>query len=380
MRAARGWAHALVPALLALASLAPLPAQEVRIFEDPESWAHPEEVSLREQDLLFNEPFTQSFGSRAFHFIGRLDDGTQYVFIVFKWVSAFLGGWGMSVLVTEPDGSTFAYEERMPDDQVTVESERFHIRIQDSELDGADGRYRIRIRVEGFSCDLRVRNLLPLWRPGDGYVFLDARRDAYIRLGVNSPWAQTEGYLVVRGKWISGRGQCYGDRSLHNYPLGRTTASTVAFRGFSPAGAAPGERWFLSVLRYQTHQSYGSRYAHVLILAHDGQWVLTARNCTLRLEGFRSSGLSPYPYPARMVVEVERDGYRLEGAFRVRRVYHLSDIYQKLPPVFRAIVSLFFQRPVIYRVSGEFRGTLTRPDGSRQPLSLPGQGEYSVLR
>jgi hypothetical protein len=73
-------------------------------------------------------------------------------------------------------------------------------------------------------------------------------------------------------------------------------------------------------------------------------------------------------------------GYMVvRGRFIVTDLYHLTDIFAKLPAVFRQLVSLLFKRPVIFRMVGYFEGAVTGPDGSTEKLFLPGQCEYSIL-
>jgi hypothetical protein len=357
----------------------PSAAQEVSIFEHPENWAHPEQLDLTEKDILFKDPFTKLFGSRAFHFLGCLDNGTQYVINVFHWEYAFLGGWGMSVMVIEPDGSAYICEQRIPEQEVSVAEERFHITVGSSIFEGADGSYRVRINQDDFYCDLQVRSMLPLWQPGDGYVFLTKKRDVFMRLGVHSPWAVTRGYMVVRGRWMSADGQCYGDRSRHSYPISKISSPALAFRGFSPARISSEERWFLSVLQYTSHRSYGSKTIPIMILAHGGRWVFTTKDYSLTTGDFRNSEMSKLAYPHCFTLSAARNGYALQGRFVVTDLYHLTDIFAKLPAVFRPLVSLFFKRPVIFRMVGYFEGTVTGPSGSTEQLYLPGQCEYSIL-
>ncbi|UCF98251.1 MAG: hypothetical protein JSV89_01645 [Spirochaetaceae bacterium] len=354
-------------------------AEDVRIFEHPGNWAHPQQLRLTEADLLFNDPFTKLFGSRAFHFLGRLDNGTQYVINVFRWQYAFLGGWGMSVLIVQRDGSTYICEEKIPDREVTVAEDRFSIRIGNSSFEGADGRYRVRIQQEEFACELLVRSLLPLWQPGDGYVFLTEGGDVYMRLGVHCPWAVTSGYMVIRDNWMSAAGQCYGDRSRHSYSISRMSSPTLAFRGFTEAQIPPEERWFLSVLQYTAHPGYGSKRIPVLILAHGGRWVFTTKDYELETADFHSPERSSLAFPHRYNLRASCSGYRLEGQFVVTDLYHLTDIFTRLPGVFRPVVSLFFKRPVIFRTVGYFQGVVTHPDGSLERLYLPGQCEYSIV-
>ena len=52
----------------------------------------------------------------------------------------------------------------------------------------------------------------------------------------------------------------------------------------------------------------------------------------------------------------------------------------RLPPIFRPVASLFVKMPVLFRLAGAFRGTLTLPDGTTRELELFGQGETSLER
>jgi hypothetical protein len=371
-----------VPLLLILAFMMQThhaEAEDVHIFEHPQNWAHPEQIRLTEADILFNDPFTKLFGSRAFHFLGRLDNGTQFVINIFRWEYAFLGGWGLSVLIVAPDGSTYISERRIPDRQVTVAEDRFSIRIGSSSFEGADGIYRVCIEQEDFSCDLRVRSLLPLWQPGDGYVFLTEDRKVYMRLGVHCPWAVTSGHMVIQGRWMSATGQCYGDRSRHSYSISKMSSPTLAFRGFSPAEHDGKKSWFISLLQYTTHPSYGSRDIPVLILAREGQWAFTTKDYTLKTTDLRTERISSLAFPHRYDLSASSNGYQLRGRFVVTDLYHLTDIFEKLPRFFRSLVALFFKRPVIFRMVGYFEGTVTCPDGSVEKLHLPGQCEYSIV-
>jgi hypothetical protein len=72
-------------------------------------------------------------------------------------------------------------------------------------------------------------------------------------------------------------------------------------------------------------------------------------------------------------------GYELEGEFVITRLFHVSDIHQKLPLLMRGLLAAFIRRPVLYRLQGYFRGTLVGPEGMREDIHLPGQGNYAVF-
>lgn len=366
--------------LLLLARPEPGGAQEARIFQPPDTWLHPEKAFLRERDLLFQDPYTQNFGSGTFSFAGRLDDGTFFNFTVFQWRYTIWSGWGLFVLIVEPDGSRFVLEERIPDKTVSLSPDRLLLRFGDSSITGSDGEYRIRLNVPGLACDIAVHNLLPPWQPGDGYAWLTSKRDVYMRYGVHSPWAVTSGTLVLRGRTHSGRGQCFGDRSRASYPLSRMYPSLIAIRGFSAAQVPPADRWFLGTVFLRTHESYGSLPVAHLILAHGGRWVFTTRNFTLAPADLRQEERSRLPWPRTFRLTAEENGYLLRGEFTSTELVHLTDILRRLPAMFQPIAAVFLKTPVIFRSVGFFRGALTLPDGAIQAIELPAQCEYNILR
>jgi hypothetical protein len=116
-----------------------------------------------------------------------------------------------------------------------------------------------------------------------------------------------------------------------------------------------------------------------MILARAGKWVFTTKDYSLTTSDLRSSEMSRLAFPHCFALSAARNGYALRGRFIVTDQYHLTDIFAKLPAVLRSLVSLFFKRPVIFRMVGYFEGTVIRPDGSLEQLYLPGQCEYSIL-
>jgi hypothetical protein len=157
------------------------------------------------------------------------------------------------------------------------------------------------------------------------------------------------------------------------------SSPTLAFRGFAPAEQDDEKRWFVSLLQYTTHPSYGHKDIPILILARGGQWAFTTKEYTLETTDLRAEGASSLAFPHCYNLRASGNGYQLRGRFVVTDLYHLTDILEKLSPFFRSLVSLFFKRPVIFRMVGYFEGTVTCPDGSIEQLYLPGQCEYSIV-
>jgi hypothetical protein len=343
-------------------------------------WSRPEESAVREEDLLFNDPFSGGFGTRAVHFSGRLDDGTLYHFSVFRWHYGLLGGWGLSVVVSLLDGTVYAREEKIPDRAIRIAADRFDLIFGEGRIWGEDGRYRVRLSLPDFSCDLTVTNLLPLWQPGDGFVLGASAAQAFMRYGVHSPWALTEGWMAVDGRLLSGKGQGFGDRSRAVFPLAQINPGLLAFDGFSDPRVPEEERWFLRVLSYRTHKAFGARQIAVVILARGGRSLMTVSDLQLSELDVRPDA-DGIPRPLGFqVLSSDSGGCQLAGEFVCQQASHTSDVFRKLPAALRGFASTLFRRPIVMRDRGTFRGTVRLPDGSLHPLELYGQSEYALVQ
>ncbi len=186
--------------------------------------------------------------------------------------------------------------------------------------------------------------------------------------------------MAIEGRAYSVRGQMYADQSLAILPMSRQSSPVYSFRGFSPDEAPEGQRWMISIYQATTHPAYGSRPLPILLAAHDGSWVLTARDFSLELHEPRLEPRTGMRYPTSAAVRVERDGWLVEGEITDNRQYWLTDIFQELPSFIRSLAELFLKRPVILRYTGRFQGTARAPDGSVYPLSLTGLGECMEIR
>jgi hypothetical protein len=340
------------------------------------AWPPPEEVSLSDEDFILDDPYTGHFRSRFWYFNAALVDGTDLTLSLFQWRYGLLGGEGLLVLSKEPDGETYALETKL--EGLEVASDRLLYRFSDSVLEGDREGTRIRLRLPDFSCDLNLRNQLNPWKPGDGYMYMNRRGDAYTRLSVTSPFAEVSGSLEVRGRWRLAEGYAYADRGVVAMPLSRINPEQSTFRVFGPAGE--GEPWMLSLSESATHRAYGSRRVATLLLARGGEWLMATSEHEFRAEEYRKEDGAPFAFPHRFRVRARQDGRTLEGEFTVSRLFYLHDILRKLPPAFRPIAEALIRRPVIYRLEGGFSGTLEEADGSRVTLELRGQGEYQVMR
>jgi hypothetical protein len=365
--------------LLLLAAAAVCIAEEPHVFPGQEAWDNPDAVTVSGEEFLLDQDYAGGYMSRGFNFLGNLDDGTLFAIYLAQWRYGILNGWVIAFLAVAADGQVYVHEGRLREKAVSMCGSRYRVDFMEGWLEGEEGESRIRLELKDLSCDLAVSGILPPWKPGDGQAFFPSSRQAFTRLAVPSPWAAVRGWLRLGGRLVAGSGQCYADRSLHTYPLRDFTNRTFYFRTFSPVSVAPGERWMLCLQVYETHSIHGFLRMPLLLLARGQEWVFTTRDFTTEQldAGGEDPETCPLPRPLRLAARCA--GYELEGEFVVTRLYHVSDIFEQLPKLLRGLAAAFFKRPVLYRLQGYFRGTLQGPQGFRENLLLPGQGNYAVF-
>ena len=338
------------------------------------AWPPPWQVSLSDEDLLLDDPYTGHFRSRFWYFTAALVDGTALTLSLFQWRYGPIGEAGLLVLSTEPGAETFALETKL--EELEAAPDRLRYSFGESVLEGDREGARLRLRLPDFSCDLELRNLLNPWKPGDGFTRLNRRGDVYTRLSVTSPFAEVSGSMTVRGQWRPVLGWGYADRGVVSMPMSRINPEQSTFRVFG----GQGEPWMLSVSESAAHRAYGSQRSATLLLARSGEWLMATSEHEFQAEEYRKEEGAPFPFPHRFRLRARQDGRTLEGVFTVSRLYYLNDILKRLPPAFRAIAEALIRRPVIYRLEGGFSGILEEADGSQVILQLGGQGEYQIMR
>jgi len=339
-------------------------------------WPPPAEVTLSDEELLLDDPYNNYFRSRFWFFSAALSDGTFLTVSLFQWRYGLLGDAGLFVLCSEPGAEAYVLETKI--DGLEIAGDRLRYRFGESVVEGTREGARLRLRLPGFSCDLDLRNLLNPWKPGDGYVRLNRRGDAYTRLSITSPFAEVTGSLEVNGRLRPAEGWCYADRGVVTSPMSRINPEQFSFRVFGSAGE--GEPWMLSLSESATHRAYGSRRVATLLAARGGEWLAATEEYEFRAGEHRREEGAPLAFPHRFRFVAREGGRTLEGEFVVSRLVYLNDILSRLPPPFRAVAEALIRRPLIYRLEGDFRGFLEEADGSRVFLELRGQGEYQVMR
>ena len=376
---ARGAVLGVACALLAAAQGAAR-ADGARIFEDADAWAKPERAAVSDGDLFPNPPYTHDWQSRSFFLNGRLDDGTFFVINLFHWQLSFLQSWGLQVLVTDTAGRLFSYDGSLPPEDAADPPEGFYHRFGNNLFASAGNEQRVKLELSGFSCDLRFRNLLPAWEPGDGWAWLDAGHTAYVHYAVPCPLAVLGGSMLSFGDLRRVSGMCTWDSSLTVQPLGQANSPQYSLRAFGASDQPPGDRLFIGMVESFTDAHYGGVRIPVLFVARGGSWLFATPDFTVVPSGWTEMREPPYPFPSACSLHAYGNGWTLDAEVENARMYCATDVFQEIPPVIRGFLSAFLKRPVLYRMVGELHGSLRSPEGNESALSMPAHLEYVVIR
>lgn len=372
-RTARGVRAVLASMLLAAAARA---QAGTPVFEGRWNWEHPNELRLAEDEVFPRTPYGRGWQNNSFYWIGRLDSGWIVVMNPFVWRYGAITGWGMYVIARDPAGRVFGWDGRI--DGAVAAPSGMRVVADGFRFESGGGVHRWSVAVPGFSCDLVFTNLLPAWKPGDGLARFGG--DAYFRYRLPAPWADLAGTMTVEGRTVDAAGQCFYDATEYQVPLSRTSRGSHALRAWSVPGTPRADRWFLDVLTTFPHPGFASPDLPMLVLAHGDRWVLTTKEYRFEFLETATPPDPPYPYPVRIAVSARDANGALEGVVALDAPYAVTDVFARLPPVFRALASLFLRRPVIYRELARFVGTVTTPDGRVEQLDLAGQAEFVVTQ
>ena len=365
---------------LSLVIVHPIAGEGARVFEPWSSWDNPEGIVVSTDELFPNPPYARDWQSQSYMFIGRLDDGTFFAINLFHWRVTFAQSWGLLVLVTDNAGKLYRFEGT-PDgpDRGDPRAGFDHV-FRNAVFKSSGSEARIRISLDSFSCDLLIRNVLPAWIPGDGWAYYDASRSAYNRYALPAPLATVTGSMLVFGRSLNAEGQCSWDSNFMVQPLRRLNSPQYYFRCFTMPGVPSEDRFFIDLIESQVSPAYGSVTIPVLLVAKGSAWLFTTKHFSLVPTDWSSLDDPPYAYPRRYLLSAAGRGWRLDGEYLASRVYEVTDVFRKIPRILRPLVSVFYHRPVIYRMVGEFNGRLVSPDGQEQRLALPGHGEYVIVK
>jgi len=346
----------------------------------PTKWQNPEQIKVKNQDIAFNNLKYNFPMSDSVYFMSYFNDGWVLMLSLFRLKYGPIEKWGIYSIVSEPDGTSYWATHQIDKKNIITEPNRLFVKDENNCIYGNDMTYYIKLDFENFSCNLTYKNILPPWQLDDNRVYISKDKQAFFRLIVISPWAMVTGTITLDNKTINVKGQGYGDRFLSVNPLRKMNPYVYSIRTFSKANTDPKNRWFFGLLENITHKSYGSKRIPLLLLAYGNKWLLITQDYTIETTDYEYNPNTLYKYPTRIKIKCSTHGYKLEGEYLVQKLFNFTDVLGEFPNFIRKILLLYFNRPVYFRSSGEFLGTLTMPNGTVYNLHLFGPHEYILVK
>ena len=181
-----------------------------------------------------------------------------------------------------------------------------------------------------------------------------------MRKAVPVPLGRASGAMSIEGKTISGKGWAYGDRSLTVMPPGKAYFTGCSFRVFSEQVSGDEDPWMLALLHYGSVGRQEGLQIPMLLVVHGREWVFTSKDYQVSYGDFVYDAERSFSYPSRIHLAAQGRGYSLEGDFLRDRLVYSSEVFEKLPGLFRAIASTFRKGPIVFRMVGHFEGQLSR--------------------
>lgn len=357
-------------------------AEDPGVNDESFYWDHPTAIKVKDDEMAYTGKIFQNLRNQNTFFMSRFNNGWVFMtsFFGFRTKNGFIKRWGIFVVVADPEGHSFFVTHEIKPADIEFADDHLFITDGTNFIEGRGMIYRIKYDFPGFSCDIRYDNILPPWKPGDGYEQYTEDNEVFERRIVTCPWGDVTGTLEFEGKNLSIRGEGYGEFSLITTPFNRMDPYMHVLRLFSPNGTSREERWHLGILDYTNHEAYGAKRFPRLILARGGQYVITTKDYQLTGQEWLQAPDTPWEYPRNLKILYNKDGYYLEGTYTSRILFSITDIFKEIPVLIRNFLMLFMSRPVYIRTMGDFTGILITPDGKEYSLHLYGPYEYLLTK
>lgn len=344
-------------------------------------WDHPETVVVVEEDKAFTEQQYEHAKNQSVFMMARFDNGWVLMMSYFGFKAGIVNNWGIYVSISDPEGNDYWTKAKLKTRDIVFKEDAFYITDGTNTIEGEDDYFRVVIDIEEFSCDLVYENIIPSWKPGDGYDYYDIEMTAFDKRAVVSPWAEVHGRFSFKDEFaMDVEGQGFAEKQLTVNPFTKLNETTYTMRLFSEPGTPPEDRWHLGILENYLHEDYGGDRQARLTFAHDDEWVFTTQDYEIEPFDYRTHEDLPYTYPSKLRIVCDHNGYNLDGTYVATKLFNYTDIMDELPPFFRSFLLLFIDRPVYFRCLGEFMGIITYPDGSTEFIHLLGPYEYIIVK
>jgi hypothetical protein len=343
-------------------------------------WNDPSLVRVEPSELAFTDKEYEYATSQSVYLMARFNEGWVMMLSLFEYRSVLIHKWGIYTTVTSPAGREHWATLDMRDEAVRFDTTRLYVTDGTNTVEGGLSSYRVTFDFRGFACDLRLDNILPAWKGGDGLDVMSRDGRAFAARVMGCPWGRVTGWIKMDGRTVEVEGQGLLEKALTVNPMNRLDPYLYSIRVFADDSAPPEDRWYIGVLDVTTHEAYGGARQSRMEVGRAGEWLFTTHDYTLEPREVRQGIGVPYPVPRRVGITARAPGYLLQAEYRAEVLFNVTDVLSEVPKWIRPIAAVFVKRPVYFRFLGKLDGTLQFPDGHTEPVHLSGPYEYVVTR
>jgi hypothetical protein len=183
------------------------------------------------------------------------------------------------------------------------------------------GRYHLSLRQGSVAAELDYEAVVPGWRPGTGYLFMDQGSGSYFKWVVPIPQALVSGRLFLDGQTMPVTGTGYHDHNWGNFFLPDAFNRWYWGRLSSKLGEPSWAAIFGDVV------GRGSNPAHVrpFMLVHDGKVLSLEPQVVVTEKDRRFEPITSTTYPERLEVAAVEPGYKAGVSLCAGRVIEAVD-------------------------------------------------------
>lgn len=333
------------------AQSAPRPILGPSTLPDPNR-GMPENVGAFHTPSLFYE--NEYTGGMCFS-----KDGWKYVGNLFFFKLGPEFRWGITVSVTEPNGTYHLGKAEIDSKKIVYSKDSIEVKFGESYITGKNPNYHIHYVTDQATVDFVFKSRVKIWAAGaDGKFPFGPSNKYFLHIANPVPWGDVTGYIIVNGQKHPFDGQGYIDHGHYSVPLNRQLTTWEGFIAFNWE-PIDGHMWNITVFDNITHPEYGGGRIATLFVIKDNRIVYATPQYVVEGSDLRKEPKTGIEFPWRFTVKTTGGNCSFQGVSVAKQTWELLDIFAELPDYVRPIALKFLKRPVYWRGFGTFDGAFT---------------------
>ena len=153
-------------------------------------------------------------------------DNGYHMVVTFHFMNMFLNPIipSIQIMIYKPDGTQTSRYALVKPEENYAGADWCDVRMGENWLkDLGDGTYEMYVMVNKVGAKLKIRNVVPGWKLGNGTGYRSEETGEVAGWTVAVPYGHAEGELYIKEETIKVAGAVYHDHNWGNYPLHRTT-------------------------------------------------------------------------------------------------------------------------------------------------------------